>query len=152
MKRKPITIIILIITIFLCNIYYNITSAYYTANNYSVTLWVDEAFLLCSPGETVFVDVRLENKCRRIISSDNGIFLSYHLLDVNGGGLEFDNQRSVIHPINPFGTGKDAVGVAAPLEEGEYIVEIDLVEENVAWFSLKGNDALRISLFVKSGI
>ena len=74
-------------------------------------------------------------------NGDNPIYLGYHWIDFNNKEtVVFDGKRSII-PQDGVNVGDEVVfdlTVISPSEPGEYILQIDLVQENVTWFSFRG--------------
>ena len=84
-------------------------------------------------GYSIHVEIR--NKANRMLSSEQRIFLSYHVYDGNGNVLAYDNVRSELGK-NIFSHSTERVELKVDaLEPGEYILGIDVVEEGVTWFS-----------------
>ncbi|MBC2581570.1 acyltransferase [Clostridium sp. DJ247] len=80
-----------------------------------------------------------------INSGKHTISLSYHWLNTNGEMVIHDGVRTnlpmIIKPSSPILT---EMQIAAPEVIGKYILEIDLVQEEVTWFKDKGNKTIRI--------
>lgn len=102
-------------------------------------------------GECYAIPVKIKNDSNRLLSSITGqdVFLTYHLYDANGNLLVYENQRSSFEKgIFAKEKGEAEVQIS-PLQSGEYIVGIDIVQENVAWFSLNGYSETKIRIIVK---
>lgn len=71
----------------------------------------------------------------------NPVYISYHWLDfATKKTVVFDGERSYL-PVDRVGPGEEVdieVRVMSPGEQGEYILQIDLVHENKTWFSYQG--------------
>jgi LCP family protein required for cell wall assembly len=74
-------------------------------------------------------------------NGDNPIYLGYHWIDFNNKEtVVFDGKRSIISE-DGVNVGDEIVfdlAVISPSEPGEYILQVDLVQEGVAWFSFRG--------------
>ncbi|MEO6237338.1 MAG: class I SAM-dependent methyltransferase [Vicinamibacterales bacterium] len=101
---------------------------------------------------TIVAEVTITNLSWREWRSDETarpIMVSYHWLDRERRPVEYDGLRTPFpRPIPPGASARLAVRVEAPRQAGEYILEIDLVEEGVSWFSAAGVPPLRISVRV----
>ncbi|MDD5621993.1 MAG: LCP family protein [Actinomycetota bacterium] len=71
----------------------------------------------------------------------NPVYLGYHWIDFNNKEtVVFDGRRSIISE-DGVNVGDDVVfdlTVLSPSKPGEYILQIDLVQEGVTWFSFQG--------------
>lgn len=78
-------------------------------------------------------------------NGDNPVYLGYHWIDFNNKEtVVFDGRRSIISK-DGVNVGDEIVfdlNVLSPSKQGEYILQIDLVQEGVTWFSFKGVPAL----------
>lgn len=74
-------------------------------------------------------------------NGDSPVYLGYHWIDFNSKEMVvFDGKRSII-PEDGVDVGSEIVfdlTVMSPSEPGEYILQIDLVQEGVTWFSFQG--------------
>jgi LCP family protein required for cell wall assembly len=74
-------------------------------------------------------------------NGDNPIYLGYHWIDFNNKEtVVFDGKRSIISE-DGVNVGEEIVfdlAVISPSEPGEYILQVDLVQEGVTWFSFRG--------------
>jgi hypothetical protein len=79
---------------------------------------------------------------------------------VNVGDRWYDNKNKLIdkHPYERVGLGRDvkpgeevevALIVTAPAVAGEYTLQIDLVQEMVAWFAEKNNSSPKFKVAVQ---
>jgi len=66
--------------------------------------------------------------------------LSYHWLDNAGQEVLFNGQRTELSKAVAAGEPLASwVSAQAPSEPGRYLLEIDLVLENIAWFSARND-------------
>ncbi len=100
-----------------------------------------------TPQETTVV--RIKNNTDENISSDQNYYLSYHLLSASGAILVFDNIRTELPEIKPKQVIDVVMKITTPNEVGEYILEVDLVEEDIKWLSDTGNPVAQGKLVVK---
>jgi hypothetical protein len=103
-------------------------------------------------GERVQLHFRIKNSGREVWSSrgKNPCLLSYHLLDREGKIIKYDNPRFPFpRKVSPAQTVEMTITVSSPLEEGEYILEFDLLREGIAWFKDYGSETSKIILSVK---
>jgi hypothetical protein len=50
--------------------------------------------------------------------------------------------------VAPGAEVERALVVKAPDKEGDYVLELDMVQEGVAWFAQKGSEALKLKIKV----
>jgi SAM-dependent methyltransferase len=120
------------------------------ARFYDGRLTVLDAPSVVAPESVFRVAITLENRSNAVWSSVSHfpVLASYHLSRRTAGGdllQSFDNARTRL-PLD-LGPGQHAtlaVEVKAPSEPGEYVAEIDLVHESVAWFASKGLGSQRV--------
>jgi hypothetical protein len=84
---------------------------------------------------------------------DQPMALSYHWAEVPSGQIVVQDGRRTPLPrtIAPGETITLTALVQAPLRSGDYILQWDLVQENVIWFSGKTNVTGDVSATVKAG-
>nr|MDQ3806490.1 SAM-dependent methyltransferase [Acidobacteriota bacterium] len=83
--------------------------------------------------------------------SDNGfrLFLGNHWLDAAGRVLVNDDARAALpFDLAPGEEAEIPLVVRAPAA-GEYVLEVDLVQESVSWFGLKGSATLKQKVTVE---
>lgn len=72
------------------------------------------------------------------------IMLGNHWLDEDGMIIILDDGRSRLpYDVPPGESVEILLKVAAPTQPGNYTLEVDLVQEGVAWFAQKGSKALQ---------
>jgi hypothetical protein len=69
-------------------------------------------------------------------------------LDQSGNSIN-DGRGSLSFDLRPAETEEVAVSVNAPKVSGEYILEFDMVQEQVAWFREMGSEPLRVKVMVE---
>lgn len=106
-------------------------------------------------GEEVVVPVTVRNASpvawpvARAPDGACGIALSWHLRDVAGTVLVWDNLRCFLPEDLAPGESVDmVVGVRAPAAPGRYVVEFDMIHEGHAWFSSHGTRTTSIYVLV----
>jgi hypothetical protein len=106
-------------------------------------------------GEAFSVGVRLFNASEHPWTADGAarVQLAYHWRTPEGEMVEYEGMRTPIDlPVPPGGAVVAAQRVRAPEEPGRYVLELDLVFEQVAWFSDRnGGNVHRIEIEVTAG-
>jgi hypothetical protein len=78
------------------------------------------------------------------------VFASYHWLASDRRVVEYDGIRTPLpYTLGPGQSCRAAVRVRPPAAAGRYVLEIDLVEEGVTWFSAAGAPPLRLPAAVR---
>jgi hypothetical protein len=101
--------------------------------------WVEAAVPPEMPaGRDTMVDVVVRNDSafEWPNSGPTRVSLSYHWLDAGGRSVLREGARSLF--ATPVEAGKGAgatMKIQAPAEPGDYVLELDLVREQVSWFS-----------------
>ena len=73
------------------------------------------------------------------------ISIGNHWLDPNGNVLINDDGRSaLLRDLKPDDAVELPLTVNAPAARGRYILEIDMLQEGVSWFGLKGSRTVRL--------
>ena len=105
---------------------------------------------LLRAGQQVKVQVSVKNLSRSVwFASDrsNGAFrvaVGNHWLDQNGNTVVNDDGRGPINDdVRPGETGSVSLTVNAPRRPGEYLLEVDMLQEGASWFGLKGSRTWR---------
>jgi hypothetical protein len=74
-----------------------------------------------------------------------GISVGDHWLDADGRMLERDDvRRELPRDVAPGGRVEVVLPVMVPELDGEYVLEVDLVQEHVRWFADAGSPTVRI--------
>ena len=107
-------------------------------------------------GEPTTIPVKVKNssslswQARERGGSPFQIYAGNHWLDPTGRDLINDDGRGALpQDVRPGETVTIPLTINAPHRAGSYILEIDLLQEGVSWFALKGSRSLRIALSVK---
>ena len=151
MKRKMITAAILLFSLLSMYYAYNLSNGYYSKSFYNVEITADTSEItLEKTGGDALINVSLANNSRKFISSGDNVFIGYHIIDLSGNVVLFDSARFPFPDIMPFNKQEMIpVTIENIRRAGEYTVQIDMVEENVAWFSGRGNQMYEIKLTIK---
>jgi hypothetical protein len=79
-----------------------------------------------------------------------GLTFGNHWLASNGKVLVNDDARTgLAFDLRPGETVELPLTVTAPSASGNYILELDMVQEGVAWFSGRGSKSLRVDIKVE---
>lgn len=92
-------------------------------------------------GEALLLEVRVTNRGTQPLASDrlHPLGLSYHLRESNGRAAVYDGLRTPLPAVlAPNQTVELELRVDAPSLPGDYVLEIDIVEEGISWFSTRG--------------
>jgi len=78
--------------------------------------------------------------------------LGNHWLDQNLNMLVNDDGRSaLLRDLAPGQETEIDLTINAPINSGKYILEIDLLQEGVSWFGLRGSKTLQLPITIESG-
>jgi len=152
LKFKALTSIIIVLSVALLFLYNTLAVKYYGDTSiYHVGIQPKETSIsfVFGSDSSVTTPVVLSNHTRMALTSQNNIFLTYHLLDSQNNMISRDNKRTNIDVLNPYASETVQMIIDGSIEPGDYILEIDLVEEQVAWFSDMGNPIALVSLHVE---
>ncbi len=112
--------------------------------------------IVLAPRETKDVWVLVTNTGQEPwtnVGDSNGerlVSLSYHIEKWNGTRIRFDGERVGLgRVVWPGQTILLSLPIQAPTADGEYVVEISLVQEGIAWFDGKGVVPAKIDMIVK---
>jgi hypothetical protein len=84
------------------------------------------------------------------IDSKYWIQLGYHIYDKNGNAIVFDGERVALPcDLEPNREVIISSLIRSPENEGEYIVEFDMVQEMVTWFAGQGSQTAKIAMKVQ---
>lgn len=117
-------------------------------------LWVRFDSVEAKEGESFLVKVEVTNNGQSVWLPGNiqegGVNLGAHLMDESGNTLELDYYRhspteGKERNIEPGETVSLALQIPAPTK-GRYIMEFDMVAENVCWFAFNGSPVVRIKI------
>lgn len=103
-------------------------------------------------GGTAVAGILLKNTGSKEWSSlgRNPCFVSYHLLGKTGNAIKFENARTPLpRTVLPGEEVGVSIRIKAPLDKGDYLVEVDLLREGLAWFKDSGSRTLVIPLLVE---
>ena len=120
--------------------------------DFACSLDPEEESFTAFEGERIAVKFHIKNLGKVSWSSAdaNPCLLSYHLFDHEGKIILYDNRRfplpRMVKPGQSFGA---KANIIAPLEEGLYILEFDMVREGISWFKDYGSTTAKISLSVR---
>ena len=128
------------------------------ANNYAATLALadDEAPTVCRPGAELIFHIRATNSGSAPWPATGGpgekgiVQLGAHLLRKDEEEVNWDYGRAALpRTLAPGDSAEIEFVSRAPEEPGAYIIEFDLVAEQVTWFEDFGPGVLRHSLIVR---
>lgn len=112
--------------------------------------------LVARPGATVLRAVTVRNLSSTPFPADGrvetprAVNVAYHLLDSTGNAVVFDGARTPLpSTLEPGEAVEVDLRVVAPGEPGAYVLEVDLVQEGVAWFGARGSETTRVPVKVE---
>ena len=106
------------------------------------------------PGERIVATVRVRNCGWEpwASSGDRPILMSYHWLDRAGRVLDFEGERTTLpRVVQPGDTCDVAVQIRVPDRTGRVVLALDLVREQVTWFSQAGQPWMTVPFTVRRG-
>ncbi len=108
------------------------------------------------PNETVKGSITVQNVGAQIwnAAGENPVRLGYHWYDAMGEGVlvaPYPGNFLLQADVPPNGTATfDEVLVRAPISQGKYTLALDLVKENVMWFSASGSRPYDVGVAIKT--
>jgi hypothetical protein len=77
------------------------------------------------------------------------VSLGNHWLDSEGRVIIHDDGRTPVRDdIRPGEEVEMPLTVNAPKSPGDFVLEVDMVQESVSWFGLRGSPTVRLSVKV----
>lgn len=74
----------------------------------------------------------------------NALNLAYHWLAPSGATLVLDGRRTPLpRRVGPGESVSLEASIDVPVKPGDYVLEVDLVQEGVAWFGSRGSRTVR---------
>jgi len=122
-------------------------------DGYSARLEPIDAPTTLRPGEPAIVRLTVTNDSRHELAHDipagRHISIANHWLRSNGAVEVADDGRAMLpETLRPGASCEAQLTVRAPLEPGDRILEIDLVQERVCWFAEKGSRTARLPIVI----
>jgi hypothetical protein len=125
-------------------------------NGYSAEVSALDAPDTLSPGQQATVHVKVKNLggtvWQALGQSDSRfqVQLGNHWLDANGKTVIGDDARAPLpYDLRPEAEVELPLTVKAPPTPGEYILEIDMLQEHMVWFADEGSKTARVKITVK---
>jgi hypothetical protein len=109
--------------------------------------------LILEAGQAIYVPVTVRNAGVRTWQTgrEHSFSLGYHLARPDGTVVQFDGAHIALpYDVPPGAQVQVHALVKAPARDGEYVVEWDMVQEGVTWFSWEGSAPARTGLTVVS--
>ncbi len=100
-------------------------------------------------GEALIVEVSLRNTGRApwLTGGAHPVRLGYRWLNERGAPVVADGGRALLPaPVPPGMVARAEIRVESPPAAGRYVLEVELLEEGVAWFSQRGVAPLRLEV------
>ncbi|MEI2418835.1 hypothetical protein V6O07_01055, partial [Arthrospira platensis SPKY2] len=106
--------------------------------------------LATSPGERVEIKVTVKNIGREIWRATyiSQIKLAHYWLDNNKGKIQY-KASDLSKLLKPTDSIDFHLTVTIPETPGNYLLELDMLQQGVAWFQEKGSQATRVKVEVK---
>ncbi len=109
--------------------------------------------LAADPGAKMSVVVTVTNVSSQVWPAEKRnkypVRLGNHWLSPNGEMLRLDDARAILSSeLKPSESAELSLNVTAPAEEGEYLLELDMVQEGIAWFKNRGSSTARLPVRV----
>lgn len=80
------------------------------------------------------------------------VAIGNHWLDAGGREVIHDDGRApLLSDLQPGESRETELTINAPKEPGEYTLEVDVLQEGVSWFALKGSKTARTRVRVEAG-
>ena len=78
------------------------------------------------------------------------LYVGNHWLDSSGNVVVHDDGRGALpRDLRPGETTTVSFMINAPQRTGDYLLEIDMLQEGVSWFALRGSRTVRVPVTVE---
>lgn len=102
-----------------------------------------------SAGQELELQVNVTNQGPRAAHPEDSLILANHWLSSDEAVVQWlDGYKRLLEPLVAGQSAVVPLHVRAPAEPGQYVLEVDVAEQGVAWFSECGGQPLRIELEV----
>lgn len=123
-------------------------------DGYRAEIMVSDAPGRLAAGERTTINLRVVNRSaatwRHDIPAGRHICIANHWRHADGSTAVADDGRAYLPvTLHPGESADVALVVQAPAIEGEYELEIDLVQERVCWFAERGSPTARVAIRVQ---
>jgi acyl carrier protein len=128
------------------------TTCLLSEGSYRARLRLPESLRLeCGERRRIGVTVKNSSMVTWPPTTESAIALGNHWLSPQGELLIWsDGRAKLTKPLRPGANQNIQLEVRAPNEPGEYLLEVDLVEEGVTWFKEQGMSAAVLPVTVSS--
>ncbi len=131
---------------------FQLPSSYHEEEGLPANAW--RASLKCEADTLSWISASRQTLAVRVTNISNAIWrstgqrllmLGNHWLDRNGAMLRLDDGRVLVpESLAPDQTAQLELELETPPQAGDYLLELDLVQEGVAWFKDKGSASLLV--------
>lgn len=125
-------------------------------NAYAAEILCEPAETTVEAGSTIPLHVRIRNFSKTAwpcLGREDGqcwVKLGNHWLNANLEPLIHDDARANLeNDLEPGGTADLVLNATAPSSAGDYVLELDMVQEAIAWFADRGSKTRRIRFRVE---
>jgi 2-polyprenyl-3-methyl-5-hydroxy-6-metoxy-1,4-benzoquinol methylase len=102
-----------------------------------------------APGKIAPLRVRVRNESSVPWPASPWLRVGNHWRSSSGKLVAFDDARAAIDDaVDPGGECEVQLEIVAPVDPGEYQLEIDLVQEWIGWFADRGSSALTVPVVI----
>ena len=122
---------------------------------YKATITVLNPPTTLRAGEKAAINVKLKNVGSSVWPAQGQgpkykVDLANHWLDSKGVEvIKDDGRASLPHDLKPGDEAELVLTVTAPKTPGDYVLELDMVHEDVAWFKNKGSQTTKVNIKVQ---
>lgn len=124
-------------------------------SGFKAKITFEDAPLKAGANETAYINIRVKNEGTSIWRASgygaNTISLSHGWVSAKDTPVRLNSRFRFPHDVNPGESANLSISVKTPSTSGNHTLEVDIVQENVAWFSEKGNSRGRWNLVVTDG-
>jgi len=125
-------------------------------NGFKASLTAENFPSVLTAGRPAFITVGVKNESTSTwYALDRGatpfsIGVGNHWLDRKGNMIRNDDGRAtLLVDLRPGEQAQFTFAVNAPQTAGEYFLELDMLQESVSWFGLKGSPTLRLPVRIE---